>query len=71
MTDPIIPELEAVFAFYGSNLVTRDQWAEHGFVDPQTLARRGLLRPTSGNGFARGWTRTVPANHPCKPKYER
>ena len=71
MTDPLIPELEAVFQHYRSNMISRDQWAEQGFVDPHTLAQRGLLRPSSQNCFTRGWTKFKPANHGCSAKWER
>ena len=71
MTDPIIEELEAVYQFYGVNLITRDQFIARGFVDPQTLVHRKLLRPSCKNGFTRGWTKFKHAHHPCKPKWER
>lgn len=48
-------ELDSVFAKHG-NILTLDQLAESGFVDPASLVASGMLKRSAGNGFSRAWT---------------
>lgn len=48
-------ELDAVYADIGENMATREQLAERGYIDPQTLVQRGVLKQIGGKMFSRNW----------------